>query len=75
MRAAILAIGVLSAAPAAAADDEVIDEVVTTARYIASTIGKSPAPLIETPFTIDVIDREVIDLRNIRTSNVGSSRR
>jgi hypothetical protein len=37
MRAAIVAVGVLSAVPAAAADDEVIDEVVTTARYIAST--------------------------------------
>lgn len=47
-----LTIGVLAATPAAAADDEVIDEVVTTARYIASTIGKSPAPLIETPYNI-----------------------
>jgi iron complex outermembrane recepter protein len=63
----VAGLALLTTLPSYAADDEVIDEVVITARYIASTIGKSPAPLIETPFTIDVIDREVIDLRNVES--------
>ena len=67
MRAAILAIVRAEHSSAAAADDEVIDEAVITARYIASTIGHSPAPLIVTLFTIDVIDRELIHLRNVES--------
>jgi iron complex outermembrane receptor protein len=50
-----------------AADDAVIDEVIITARYIASTIGKSEAPLIETPFTIDVLDHQVMEQRGVES--------
>ena len=68
--AAVLALGVLGATPAATADDEVIDEGVITARYVASTIGKSPAPLIETPFAIDVVDlRDLYNIRALRTAS------